>query len=403
MDKNKPYTVSDLNHIAQKTLENNFADIWVEGEISNYRGVSSSGHCYFCLKDAAAQIDAVAFRGVMNSLRFKLEDGLKVLMLGRVTLYAQRGSYQIVAAAIEPQGAGALQLAFEQLKKKLEAEGLFDPERKKPIPELPQKIGIVTSPTGAALKDILTVIDRRFANVHILIYPVKVQGEDAKNEIAAAVRYLNAHHPDLDVLLVGRGGGSIEDLWAFNEEIVARAIADSDIPVISCVGHEIDFTIADFVADLRAPTPSAAAELVVKNKMEIRASIDGLYARLQQNVLSSINFLSEKLNGLRRSNALSRPGEFFEKHSQNLDDLMDRSGRALASHLERNQNLLNLAAGRLEALSPLAVLSRGYSIAWLEPEQQILKSASQAAQGDSILLRLHEGKIRATIQETIRS
>ena len=247
-----------------KILEEQFADIWLEGEISNYKGVASSGHCYFCLKDAGAQVDAVAFRGVMASLRFKLEEGLKVLMRCRVSLYLQRGRFQIIASAIEPQGAGALQLAFEQLKKKLESEGLFDPSRKKPIPSLPQKIGIVTSPTGAAIRDMLTVINRRFANVEILIYPVKVQGEGAKDEIAEAVQYLNQHHADLDVLLVGRGGGSIEDLWAFNEEIVARAIAASQIPVISCVGHEVDFTIADFVADLRAPTPSAAAELVVK-------------------------------------------------------------------------------------------------------------------------------------------
>lgn len=441
----KIFSVSELNHFVQKTLEEKFSDIWVEGEISNYRGASGSGHCYFCLKDANAQVDIVAFRGVMNALRFKLEEGLKVLICGKVTLYPQRGRFQIVANTIEPKGAGALQLAFEQLKKKLEAEGLFSSDRKKLIPALPQKIGIVTSPTGAAIKDILTVIDRRFANVEILIYPVKVQGEGAKEEIAEAIRYLNENHSNLDVLLVGRGGGSIEDLWAFNEEIVARAIAASKIPVISCVGHEIDFTIADFVADLRAPTPSAAAELVVKNKAELLTTLNANYSRLQQNMQSALNFISEQLKGISRCAVFARPQEIFEEKMQMTDDFFDRLNRALQdqmadqknqlallqskiallspeslleerrkfikSQMERLLNIANqkiqqcrdalrISAGQLEALSPLAVLSRGYAIAWSLPDNQLLKSAAQVSRNDLIRVKLQQGEIKAMVEET---
>lgn len=441
----KVYTVSELNRIVQKSLEENFPDIWIEGEISNFRGVSSSGHCYFSLKDENAQVDIVAFRGVMSLLKFKLEDGLKVLVCGRVSLYPQRGRFQVVVNRIEPKGAGALQLAFEQLKKKLEAEGLFDPARKKTIPSLPQKIGIVTSPTGAAIRDILTVINRRFANVEILIYPVKVQGEGAKDEIASAVQYLNDQYSDLDVLLVGRGGGSIEDLWAFNEEIVARAIASSKIPVISCVGHEVDFTIADFAADLRAPTPSAAAELVVKNKVELVAALKNCHARLNQNLQATLNFVSEQLKRFARSSIFLKPQRIFEDRIQNLDDFFEKLNRSWEKSFEKSKNRLEILnskifllspqsvleerkkylkpqlerlsnaiakkvrqlddtlkiyAGQLEALSPLAVLSRGYAIAWLLPENKILKSAQQVAKDDLIRIRLHQGEIKASVRET---
>lgn len=440
----KIYSVSEFNRIAKELLEEKFSEIWIEGEISNYRGVSSSGHCYFSLKDENAQVDTVAFRGVMSALRFKLEEGLKVLVCGRASLYPQRGRFQIIASLIEPKGAGALQLAFEQLKKKLEGEGLFEQSRKKTIPSLPQKIGIVTSPTGAAIRDILTVIERRFANVEILIYPAKVQGEGAKEEIAEGIRYLNENFPDMDVLLVGRGGGSIEDLWAFNEELVARAIAASDIPVISCVGHEIDFTIADFVADLRAPTPSAAAELVVRNKMELHASLKNYLTRLRQKIHATIQFVSEQLKGVTRSSAFSRPQEKFEERLQSLDDLFERLVRAWENRSEKARNqiellqskiallsprarleerekflksktekmvyaiqqkqqqmlhALKIAAGQLEALSPLAVLSRGYAIAWSLPENKIIKSALQVAPNDPIRIKVHQGEIRATVQE----
>lgn len=445
--KQKIFSVSELNHLVQKSLEEKFSNIWVEGEISNFRGVSNSGHCYFSIKDENAQVDIVSFRGVMSNLKFKLQDGLQILILGKVSLYTQRGRFQVIANIIEPKGAGALQLAFEQLKKKLEAEGLFDPSRKKLIPSLPQKIGIVTSPTGAAIKDILTVINRRFANVEILIYPVKVQGEGSKEEIAEAIRYLNENHPELDVMLAGRGGGSIEDLWAFNEEIVARAIAASKIPVISCVGHEIDFTIADFVADLRAPTPSAAAELVVKNKTELVNTLKNLVSHLNRNIRSKLDFFSEQIRGIARSSAFLKPHEIFENQIQNLDDLMeklsrtfekevreqhnklailkskidllspgsvlkerekflkpqlDRLNNAVHKKIRQLQDGLKISAGQLDALSPLAVLGRGYAIVWSLPENKILKSASEVSANDRIRIRLHEGEIKATVEETTR-
>ncbi len=439
----KIFTVSELNLTAKKSLEEKFAQIWVEGEVSNFKGIASSGHCYFSLKDETAQISAVAYRGVMSQIKFKLEDGMKVLLLGKITLYSPRGSFQILAQWMEPKGLGALQLAFEQLKKKLESEGLFDSKRKKPIPLLPQKIGIVTSPTGAAIRDILTIINRRFANIHILIYPVKVQGIGSKEEIREAIQYLNEHYKELDVLLVGRGGGSIEDLWSFNEEIVARAIAASKIPVISCVGHEIDFTIADFVADLRAPTPSAAAELVVKNKLELQTTLDFYANRLKQNLLSTLEILSEKLRNFSRSPVILKPQSLIEERLQTVDLTLERMvhiwerktslhnndlvhlGSRLAhltphARLEENKKKVELfymslknliertlqklgektsvACTHLEALSPLAVLSRGYAIAFSLPENKILKSNQQVAPKDEIRIKLHDGEIKATVR-----
>lgn len=442
--KPKIYSVTELNSTAQDLLESSLSHVWVEGEISNYRGVSSSGHCYFTIKDAGAQLDVAAFRGVMQSLRFKLADGLKILLLGKVTLYPARGRYQIVASAIEPAGIGALQLAFEELKKKLGAEGLFEASRKKPIPPFPQKIGVVTSPTGAAIRDILSVIQRRFASVEILIYPARVQGDGSKEEIAAGVRYLNQKYPNLDVLLVGRGGGSIEDLWAFNEEIVVRAIAESAIPVISCVGHEVDFTIADFVADLRAPTPSAAAELVVKNKAELLQTLGSLRSSLKNSLESKLSLLKEKLRTFQTSSAFAKPRNLIESRMQTLDFLSDNleksldqffiskerrleilkekilflsprkkleeESKLLAPFLERlvqSQKIqwerkvqkLHRSVEKLEALSPLAVLSRGYAIAWSIPAQKIIKSYADAPPGTELELKLGKGRVRALVKE----
>lgn len=397
----KIFSVSEFNRLVKDELEERFAEVWIEGEISNFRGAASSGHCYFSLKDAEAQIDIVAFRGVMGSLRFKLEDGLQILALGRASLYPQRGRFQIVAALIEPRGAGALQLAFEQLKKKLETEGLFDPARKKPIPALPQKIGIVTSPTGAAVRDILNVIDRRFANVEILIYPVKVQGESAAEEISEALAYLNGNHPDLDVLLVGRGGGSIEDLWAFNEEIVARAIAASQIPIISCVGHEIDFTIADFVADLRAPTPSAAAELVVKNKADLKRTLDMLFSHLRGNFDSWLESMDQHLDHLKSKIALLSPKNVLQRQADALKVLAERVRTAFTTQVNQMTEVLQGKAAQLEALSPLAVLSRGYSVAWKMPENVLVKSPRQVHQGDSLKIKVSEGEIHAAVTRNV--
>ncbi len=282
----KILTVSRLTALIKGVLEENFEHVWVEGEISNL-AMPVSGHLYFTLKDAAAQLRCVMFRASSRALRFKPKDGMGVVVRGRVSLFEPRGEYQLIVEYLEPQGIGALQLAFSQLKERLAKEGLFAEAHKKPIPRLPQRIGVVTSATGAAIHDILNVLNRRFANVEVLIYPVKVQGEGAAREIAQAVKDFN-RYGNIDVMIVGRGGGSIEDLWAFNEEVVARAIYHSRIPVISAVGHEVDFTIADFVADLRAPTPSAAAELVVKSKAELDAELDALSHRLRQAIHRSL-------------------------------------------------------------------------------------------------------------------
>jgi exodeoxyribonuclease VII large subunit len=276
-------TVSELTQEIKEILEERFPEVWVEGEISNLR-IPPSGHIYFTLKDDTSQIRAVLFKMQARTLRFAPEDGLHVVCRGRVSLYEKRGDYQLILESMEPKGIGALQLAFVQLKEKLEKEGLFDPARKKPIPMVPQKVGVITSPTGAVIRDMLHILNRRFENLHILLYPVRVQGEEASREIAEAVKYFN-QRTDVDVIIVGRGGGSLEDLWAFNEEAVARAIYHSKIPIISAVGHETDYTISDFVADLRAPTPSAAAELVVRDKREIKNVLHYLRGRLENEVV----------------------------------------------------------------------------------------------------------------------
>jgi exodeoxyribonuclease VII large subunit len=425
-------TVSQLTALVRGVLEENFEHVWVEGEISNL-ATPSSGHLYFTLKDAGAQIRCVIFRAAARAIKFRLHDGLGLILRGRLTVYDQRGEYQILGEYLEPKGVGALQLAFLQLKEKLAKEGLFAEARKKPLPLLPQRIGIVTSPTGAALHDMLNVINRRFANVEILLYPVKVQGEGAAAEIAAAIADLN-HYGQIDVMIVGRGGGSLEDLWAFNEEVVARAIAKSRIPVISAVGHEVDFTIADLVADLRAPTPSAAAELVVKSKDQLIAECEALRHRLHQGIRQRLAEFRGRL--LLASRGLKDPGMLVGHLGQRLDDLQERLANAAQLRLERSgsrldvllerfrrQNpalqieqwrelLLRLSdrttiaiqrkmagcheacsvrCGQLQALSPLSTLARGYSIVQKLPAGTVITQSSALSQDDAVLLRFHQG------------
>jgi exodeoxyribonuclease VII large subunit len=304
-DGRRIYRVSELTRLIRVALENEFGSIWVEGEISNVHP-STPGHIYFTLKDESAQIKAALFRGDRRAVRVELRDGLKVRVFGEITAYEQRSEYQIIVKQVEEAGLGSLQEAFEKLKKKLAAEGLFDAARKKPLPMLPRRIGIVTSPTGAAIRDILNILTRRFPNLYVLVAPVKVQGEGASAEIAAAIDLLNARG-GLDVLIVGRGGGSLEDLWAFNEEVVARAIARSRLPVISAVGHEIDFTISDFVADLRAPTPSAAAELVVRPKADFEKMLSQLAVRLTRGLRQRALEWKNRLLKVERSEVFREP------------------------------------------------------------------------------------------------
>ncbi|MBI3353706.1 MAG: exodeoxyribonuclease VII large subunit [Nitrospirae bacterium] len=388
-------TVSDLTSLIKSDLEESFYDIWIEGEISNLR-IPASGHSYLTLKDEASQIKAVLFKSSARNIKFELKDGIHIICHGRLTVYEPRGEYQIVIDLVEPRGIGALQLAFEQLKEKLAKEGLFDPERKRPIPLLPGKIGIITSLTGAAIRDMLNIINRRFANVHIIINPVPVQGEGAGAEIAKAIAEMN-EFKDIDVLIVGRGGGSLEDLWAFNEEVVARAIYNSRIPVISAVGHEIDFTIADFVADLRAPTPSAAAELVVKNKIDLMESMSHLSSRLKNGIKT---LFDAKRSALREEiRAMKDPATRINEYIQRIDDLSIRLSGRISRYLDGLKKQAEAAAGKLNALSPLATLSRGYSIAMKIPDMKIIKEAGEVKEGDEVNIRLNKGSLICVVSK----
>lgn len=388
-------TISELTGQIKKLLEGAFSDVWVEGEVSNLRA-PQSGHVYFTLKDEQSQINAVLFRSAQRFLKFTLTHGMQVICRGRVSVYEPRGDYQLVVEYIEPKGVGALQQAFEELKARLSKEGLFDAAHKKPLPLLPARIGIITSPTGAAIRDILRVIRRRHPRMHILLYPVTVQGTSAAPEIIEALEYFNSGK-SVDVIILGRGGGSLEDLWAFNEEAVARAIYASGIPVISAVGHETDYTISDFVADLRAPTPSAAAEMVVETEEGFRETIATLELRLIRALRRQIDLLRA---GLReKSRLLIDPRRRLEQLSQRLDELLGRLTFGFSHIIERERaRLARLTAG-LEHLNPLGILSRGYSITKTLPDGRILKSAADAVPGERISTRLHEGEVISRVEE----
>jgi exodeoxyribonuclease VII large subunit len=437
-------TVSELTQEIKDILEGKFPDIWVEGEISNLR-VPPSGHIYFTLKDDFSQIRAVLFKMQARTLRFLPEDGLQVICRGRVSLYEKRGDYQLILESIEPKGIGALQLAFLQLKERLEKEGLFDPAHKKPIPMVPQKIGIITSPTGAVIQDMLHILERRFENLHILLYPVRVQGEGAALEIAEAIKYFN-QWTEVDAIIVGRGGGSLEDLWAFNEEVVARAIYRSKIPIISAVGHETDYTIADFVADLRAPTPSAAAELVIRDKREIKNTLHYLGGRLENETLQILEGYRTHLSHLIK--IFKEPRKRIEEYFLRVDDLINRlrllcswtlkrrgeeyahlsESLHLRNPMQRVRNLRLLISevkrrlgqnikysikirrqrvggviGKLDSLSPLSILQRGYSITRKLPSLQILRDIAYVKEGDKVEVKLFRGTLLCGVEKTEKS
>ncbi|MBI1909306.1 MAG: exodeoxyribonuclease VII large subunit [Deltaproteobacteria bacterium] len=389
----KIFTVTEVTRQIRELLESNFPEICITGEISNFRP-AASGHFYFSLKDATAQIRAVMFRGANSRLKFRPEDGLEVICFGRVAVYEPRGEYQIIAEHMEPKGVGALQLAFEQLKKKLEAEGLFDPAHKKPLPFLPKKIGIVTSPTGAAIRDMLTILTRRFPNIEILVAPVPVQGDNAAPEIAQAIRELNQQR-GIDLILAGRGGGSVEDLWAFNEEVVARAIFESQIPIISAVGHETDFTIADFVADLRAPTPSAAAELAVPVKEELEETTGQLKNRLRRAILQTLE--NGRLQVRQWTNLLGDPSRRLAELALRLDQTTERLIAGTNHGLEiRRENFAGLRR-HLEGLSPRKILARGYAIVTRKGSPLPLKKAQGLKKEELLNIQLHDGSAEAGV------
>jgi exodeoxyribonuclease VII large subunit len=395
----KVYRIAEITREIKVLLEGRFPGVWVEGEISNIRR-PGSGHVYFTLKDEESQLQAVLYRGQAARIAFDLRDGLDVVAFGDISVYEKGGRYQITLSEIEPKGVGALQVAFEQLKERLRGEGLFDPARKRPIPLLPRRIGIVTSPSGAAIRDILSVIERRFANVSILVSPVRVQGQTAAAEISAAIEGLN-RMGDVDVIIVTRGGGSLEDLWAFNEEQVARAIAGSGIPVISAVGHEIDFTIADFVADLRVPTPSAAAELVVAKKSELHERVKTLFSRVDSAARAAIADLRRRLIVCAQSRVLRAPENVVRQYQQLIDELDGRLGRSFRHRLELGRAGLAGLAGRLESLSPVSILSRGYSVLFRARDGAVVTGSSQLRRGEGVRARLARGGFTATVDEII--
>jgi exodeoxyribonuclease VII large subunit len=387
-------TVSELTELIRGTLESQLDALWVRGEISNFR-MPPSGHFYFTLKDDKSQIAAVMFRRQGAMLRFTPENGMAVLCFGRVSLYTVRGDLQLYVDDMEPLGQGALALAFEQLKQKLAAEGLFAPERKRELPFLPVSIGIVTSDKGAALHDMLRIIRDRYPDRRVVIRPVKVQGEGAAREIAMGIAELNQNGA-VDVIIVGRGGGSLEDLWAFNEEAVARAIYASTAPVISAVGHEIDFTIADFVADVRAPTPTAAAEMVLPLKADLVEQVRLLEGQLGKNIKLKLDSLREASAGLAKR--LADPRRKLRENQQLLDEVSVNLLRRFQDRLRQLKDHLARGSGRLEALSPLAVLDRGYSITHKLPTEEIVKDAGSLATGDRVRITFARGKALCRVE-----
>ncbi len=444
------YAVRELVTAVRVHLEKGFPDIWVEGEISNYRP-AESGHIYLTLKDGDSQLRVVMFRAQARLLRFRPQNGMQVITRGRITMYEARGEMQLLAEYMEPMGAGALQVAFEQLKAKLAAEGLFAPERKKPLPALPRRIGVITSPRGAVIRDILNVLQRRHESLNVLIYPSQVQGESAAGEVSAGIRFFNQQsgkQPDelsafaVDVIIIARGGGSVEDLAAFNSESLARAIAASHIPVISAVGHETDFTICDFVADLRAPTPSAAAEIVIRCKQELQESVSTLRERLRRAAQYSLLRQRQSFTSLEKDRVFARMEDAIARRQQRVDDLRFRleslmrvrlgdasrrfalaasrlaqrdlrqqlsmQKRELLSHVQalaaatrrylmHRRSRLEQASGKLDTLSPVAILERGYSLIF-DAQGALIKEAAQLEPGDAIRARLARGEVDARVE-----
>lgn len=386
-------TVTEITRRIKHSLESSFSSVVVQGEISNFKR-HTSGHIYFTLKDDAAQISAVLWRSRVPMLAFQPEDGMKVVVTGRITVYEVRGAYQIDVSSLRTIGIGELQMAFEFLKRKLAAEGLFDPEHKKPLPDYPERIGIVTSPTGAALHDMLNILRRRFPAVEVILRPTIVQGSAAVDDIVAAIKDLN-EVGDIDVMIVGRGGGSIEDLWAFNEEKVARAIFSSEVPVVSAVGHEIDFTIADFVSDLRAPTPSAAAELIVRDRGAILANVRDNWYNIHEAMIAMLSNRKEHVRHLLQSYSFNKPIDLLRQHSQHLDEL-DRSLSSVLSHRlallkSSSQSLYH----RIMALDPGLVLRRGYAL--ILKEGDIISSAKRLHSNDEIEIKFKDGFVPSKV------
>ena len=390
-------TVTQLNLYIKNTMEADFllSNVWVKGEISNFK-LHSSGHIYLTLKDETGVLKSVMFRAYASRLNFVPENGMKVLAHGRISVYERDGQYQLYIDGMQPDGTGALYLAYEQMKKRLEEEGLFDQSLKKTIPKYPGKIAVITSPTGAAVRDIINVLSRRYKLADITLYPVLVQGEGASNQIAKAIEYVNAK-TESDVIIVGRGGGSIEDLWAFNEEITARAIFNSIVPVISAVGHETDFTISDFVADLRAPTPSAAAELATPSTEEVLQLIENYKTRLNISVRAELNNKRNRVEYLKKRISVNSILNLYNQKRIYIDSLTKQAENTVKLKLSKCRNELSSYAAKMEAMSPLSVLARGYGV--IEYNDKTVKSVNDLSAGDIIDIKLVDGNINAQVTQ----
>jgi exodeoxyribonuclease VII large subunit len=399
----KVKTVAELTREIKGVLEEGFPEVWVSGQISGYKPQGQSGHVYFRLKDEMAILPAVIWRSTVARLKFEPHDGLEVIACGRIEVYPPHGKYQIIIQALQPKGLGALELAFRQLCEKLSKLGYFETGRKRPLPRFPRRAALVTSPSGAAIRDMLKILSNRWPALEIWICPVPVQGDGAGAEIASMIRLLNRLHCDgdttIDVMIVGRGGGSLEDLWAFNEECLAQAIFESRIPVVSAVGHEIDVTIADYVADCRAATPTQAATLIVPDRQEILAGLQALHTRCRDLTSTRLAFARRCLDELGNSRVLRFPLERIRQHEQRLDEWADRLGRIQRQRLERSRERVQSYAARLETLSPLNVLGRGYSLTRKE-NQEIVRSADQVRTGDRVVTLIHNGRITSRVEET---
>ncbi len=394
----KVLTVSELTREVKTLLEQAFARVWVSGEISGFAR-PQSGHWYFSLKDAGAQLKAAMFRGSNLRVKFDVADGMKVIARGRISVYEQRGDYQFYVEELQPEGIGPLELAFRQLKEKLSVKGYFEPGRKKRLPAYPRRIALVTSPSGAAVRDMLEILGQRWSAVEVLICPVPVQGDGAGEKIAAAIRFLN-RLDGIHLLIIARGGGSLEDLWAFNEECVAQAIFESQIPIISGVGHETDYTIADMVADRRAETPTAAAMCAVPDWREEEKKVRHFEQRLRDRIGRRLEWARQRLSDLADRGCFRRPLDRIRELERHLDDTSERLTRAVQQRLARSQHQIEATAARLGTLSPLNVLARGYSLTRKESDQSVVRRADQVRPGERIITQLQSGRLVSCVEET---
>ena len=399
-EERQVFTVTALNEYIKMKLETDEAlmRVFIRGEISNFTN-HKSGHFYFTVKDETSRIAAVMFRSSASKLAFIPENGMKVIVGGRVSAYVRDGQYQIYVDALEPDGVGALYIAYEQLKAKLGAEGLFDETKKKPLPRYPMRIGVITSPTGAAIRDIINILGRRFPIAEVVLYPSLVQGESAAPHLIEGLRYFN-EKKNVNVIIIGRGGGSLEDLWAFNSEALVREVAASELPVISAVGHEIDFTLCDFAADRRAPTPSAAAELAVPERYELKRKLGNVTARLELLEGKKLELLRSTLERMKKSRALTDPRNFIDDKRMALGIAEDKLYNRITFLLERKKSALAGKTAKLDAMNPLSVLSRGYGAAFAS-DGTVIRSAAQVEKGSDISLMLSDGTVRATVCDIV--